>query len=117
MKIAQLTPFIILLGLFIVLYILLIPPSDRASLLETSSNNDEERAVQQCIESCNKATIDLSKGPCLWENNVEDYVCDVAHSPRQDIDNDPSNQCTAYREGRASHFVEVDENCNLMRSM
>jgi len=38
-------------------------------------------------------------------------VCDVAHQPRQDVDNDRKNQCDAYHDGRASHFVEVDPTC------
>ena len=115
MKTANITALIILIGLFIVLYILLIPPTDRGELLEVKSG--EDTAIQECIFSCNKATIDLSNGPCLWENNIENYVCDVAHSPRQDIDDDPSNQCHSYREGVANHFIEVDENCNLIRSV
>lgn len=59
---------------------------------------------------------DLSAGPCLSNELAHDWVCDVAHSPRQDIDNLPENQCSAYREGRAHHFVEVDENCELIKS-
>ena len=113
MKTANITALIILIGLFIVLYILLIPPTDRGELLELESG--ENKAIQECIASCNEATIDLSNGPCLWENNVEDYVCDVAHSPRQEIDNNPSNQCKSYIEGRVNHFIEVDESCNLIK--
>ncbi len=80
-------------------------------------------AAQHCVELCriaHKEGIDLSTGPCLsdtyltgWE--VNDWVCDVAHLPRQPVDNLPQNQCKAFREGRAHHFVEVDENCNVIR--
>ncbi len=50
--------------------------------------------------------------------NLPDWVCDIAHSPRQsEIDDLPENQCSAYREGRAKHFVEVDMNCNLIRAI
>lgn len=113
MRTANITALIILIGLFIILYILLIPPTDRGELLEESSS--EDLATQECINACKEATIDLSNGPCLWENKVEDYVCDVAHDPRQEIDNDPTNQCNAFREGRASHFVEVDESCGVIK--
>lgn len=49
---------------------------------------------------------DLSSGPCLGKI-ADDWVLDVAHLPRQDVDNDPANQCAEYRSGKAHHFVEV----------
>ena len=74
-----------------------------------------------CIQICQKTTKDLIDGPCLSDDNpdwnIDDWVCDVAHDPRQDVDNLPENQCSAYREGRAKHFVEVDTNCNLIRAV
>ncbi|MEM3572883.1 MAG: hypothetical protein QXJ62_01435 [Nitrososphaeria archaeon] len=58
-------------------------------------------------------------GPCLSDNepnwNIEDWVCDIAHSPRQPIDDLPENQCQAYRNGSAHHFVELDTSCNLIK--
>ena len=60
-------------------------------------------------------------GPCLSDNNSEwniaDWVCDVAHSPRQDVDNLPENQCQAFRNSQAHHFVEVDSSCNFIRAV
>lgn len=72
-----------------------------------------------CIEICNSAKQDLTDGPCLGNPIPEfsDWVCDVAHSPRQDLDNLPENQCSVYRSGQAHHFVEVDPDCNLIRSV
>ncbi len=72
--------------------------------------------VTLCKELCmqNKGQ-DFSSGPCLSNEIKPDWVCDIAHSPRQDIDNLPENQCSALREGRAHHFVEVDENCDVIR--
>jgi hypothetical protein len=82
----------------------------------------EEIARITCIEECKNRLdleIDLSEGPCLSDGDVnwmiEDWVCDVAHSPREDVDNQPENQCRAYREGKAHHFVEVDPDCNFIR--
>jgi hypothetical protein len=79
-------------------------------------------AQDLCIQLCNSALNadqNLDTGPCLSDNNdewnVNDWVCDIAHSPRLDIDNLPENQCLAYTEGQAHHFVEVDENCKLIR--
>ena len=80
-------------------------------------------AVDSCILLCKMAKSDgiyLSNGPCLsdiyterWD--VPDWVCDVAHAPRQPVDNLPENQCQTFRQGKAHHFVEVDENCQVIR--
>ena len=56
----------------------------------------------------------MTNGPCLSNEIVEDWVCDVAHSPRQAVDDLPENQCPAYGD-KASHFVEVDPDCNFIR--
>lgn len=74
-------------------------------------------AVQNCIELCRSYKGNLSNGPCLSNEVAPGWVCDVAHSPRLDIDNLPENQCEAYRNGTATHFVEVDENCELIRAI
>ncbi|MDN5358343.1 MAG: hypothetical protein PWP76_186 [Candidatus Diapherotrites archaeon] len=88
------------------------------------AKNAAPKAIDDCRTLCMraKAEYDLSNGPCLsdiypdkW--NVPDWVCDVAHSPRQPVDNLPENQCSAFRAGMAHHFVEVDENCNVIRIM
>jgi hypothetical protein len=81
----------------------------------------EEQAKSKCIELCEASEIDLSNGPCLSDDNpewnVEDWVCDVAHSPREAIDNILENQCREFREGKASHFVEVDPNCEFIKAV
>jgi len=60
--------------------------------------------------------IDMSNGPCLSNGIIPDWVVDVAHSPREAIDNQPENQCSAYLEGKAHHFVELDLMGNLIRA-
>jgi hypothetical protein len=70
----------------------------------------------KCINLCFMAKdkgIDFTNGPCLGVI-ATDWVCDVAHYPRQSIDNLPENQCLAFREGNAHHFVEVNENCKVI---
>jgi len=81
-------------------------------------------AKRECIKLCEsilQATNEnISHGPCLSDNvegYVEDWVCDVAHSPRQPVDNLPENQCQEFREGRAKHFVEVDPDCNFIKAV
>lgn len=44
---------------------------------------------------------DLSSGPCLGKI-ADDWVLDIAHLPRQPIDELPQNQCKNF-----SHFVEM----------
>ena len=59
---------------------------------------------------------DLSNGPCLSNEVIPDWVADIAHDPRQAVDDLPENQCSAHREGQAHHFVELDEQGNVIRT-
>ncbi|RLJ00896.1 MAG: hypothetical protein DRP11_05300 [Candidatus Aenigmatarchaeota archaeon] len=75
-------------------------------------------AKEECIKLCQEALArgeNLENGPCLSNRVIEGWVCDVAHSPRQDVDNRPENQCPEFGKS-ASHFVEVDPNCRFIRS-
>jgi len=80
----------------------------------------KQAAVDSCISICNsvKDKQDLSNGPCIGNPIPEHsgWICDVAHSPRQPVDDQPENQCSAFRSGQAKAFVEVDVNCNLIRA-
>lgn len=87
-----------------------------------STASAAELAKAKCVELCSNAKnsgIDLSNGPCLG-NPIEgmgDWVCDAAHSPREEVDNLPENQCSTFREQTATHFVEVDEECSAFRTI
>lgn len=59
---------------------------------------------------------DFSNGPCLSNALLPDWVVDIVHNPRLPIDDLPENQCSAYREGGAHHFVELDIEGNLVRA-
>lgn len=77
---------------------------------------EAENACQSACINQKASGQDLSAGPCLSNEIVPGWVCDVAHQPRQDaIDNDPANTCPAYG-GAAKHFVEVDGNCQLIQA-
>jgi hypothetical protein len=76
--------------------------------------------IQECFNLCKKELekgIDLTNGPCIGNPLAEypDYVCDIAHNPRKEIDNQQENQCSAFREGKAKHFVELDKECNFIK--
>ncbi len=57
----------------------------------------------------------VTDGPCLTNDLMLGWVVDLVHSPRSKIDDLPQNQCQAYLEGRAIHFVELDLNGNFVR--
>ncbi len=59
---------------------------------------------------------DLSSGPCLSDSVIPDWVADIAHNPRQAVDDMPENQCAAFRSGQAHHFVELDVSGNLIKA-
>jgi len=93
-----------------------------ACLLLTAScigkNNQILTPEQLCIEKClSLHGTNLSKGPCLLNPMLQfpEWVCDVAHNPRVAVDNQQKNQCSSFREGKAKHFIEVDETCVLIK--
>jgi len=102
-----------------IIFVLLI--SGCVSQSQTNINQTilaKDTAVSKCAELCHtkKTAMDFSNGPCLSNKITEDWVCDVAHSPRQTVDDKPENQCTEYGK-TASHFVELDENCGFIRAV
>jgi hypothetical protein len=81
---------------------------------ETASEATVERA-KAAYERARAAGVDFSAGPCL--GIIEPgWVADVAHDPRQPVDDEAANQCDAYRSGEADHYVELDPEGELIRS-
>lgn len=81
--------------------------------------DDNDRAIElaeEIFKQKKSEGMDMSSGPCLSNEIIPGWVVDVAHNPRQPIDNLPENQCSAYRDGRASHFVELDLDGNLIKA-
>lgn len=50
--------------------------------------------------------VDLSSGPCLGKIS-NDWVLDIAHLPREVVDDLPENQCLDYLSGKVHHFIEM----------
>jgi hypothetical protein len=72
--------------------------------------SERERAIaaaKQAYAAAKERGVDFADGPCLGVI-MEGWVADVAHEPRQAVDDRPENQCEAYRSGEADHFVELD---------
>ena len=84
------------------------------------STKIRDKAKKDCIDLClmeRQSGRDLSVGPCLSNHIEPDWVCDVAHYPREKIDNNPKFQCPAYVNHTAHHFVEVTPNCTFIRAI
>jgi hypothetical protein len=84
-------------------------------------SEDEDQAVaaaKVAFEHAQESGVDLDRGPCVAENlaGFEDWVVDIAHDPREAVDDDPANQCDRYRTGVADHFVELTPDGDLIRA-
>ena len=82
--------------------------------------NERDRAIRMAKEIYQQKKAqgeDFSQGPVLADELMPDWCADVAHSPRQPVDNKPQNMCRSWQEGRVHHFVELDENGDLIRAM
>ena len=92
-------------------------PALAAGCFHGGAEADEETIAlaERAYERAKASGVDMSRGPCLGVIKPG-WVADVAHDPRQDVDDQPENQCEAYREGEADHFVELDPEGNFIRS-
>ena len=91
---------------------------EREGYMDRINEADRDLAIRLAEESYELAKsegVDFSKGPCLDNDLMEGWVADVAHNPREEVDNLPENQCPAYSD-TAGHFVELDPDGNLIRA-
>jgi hypothetical protein len=87
---------------------------------DSLSQEDKTRAIAAANSAYVKAKldgVDLANGPCLVEqlSNMPEWSVDIAHNPRQSVDNQAANQCQFYRQGKTKHFVELDPDGNVIR--
>jgi hypothetical protein len=87
------------------------------------SQSEKIQAIGQAQVAFQQARVagqDLSAGPCIAESlpapGLSDWVADIAHDPRQAVDDEPKNQCQRYRDGEAHHFVELTPTGQLIRA-
>ena len=75
-------------------------------------------AAREVYAEAEEEGTDFSDGPCIANplDDHEDWVVDVVHQPRTEADDDPANQCSAYRDGEAAHVVELDEFGHLVQA-
>jgi hypothetical protein len=88
---------------------------------DSSQLSEEDRAIELALDAYNEAVasgIDLEVGPCIAEElpDLPRGVVDIAHDPREEVDNDAANQCQNFISGEADHFVELDPAGNLIQA-
>ncbi len=85
------------------------------------SELEEARAVlndaRDAYEAEAESGRDFSDGPCIANPlpDREDWVVVVVREPR-DQDRSAADRCSAYRDGTAEHFVELDEFGHVIRA-
>ncbi|MCJ7740504.1 hypothetical protein MUP32_04285 [Candidatus Microgenomates bacterium] len=85
-----------------------------------TATSDRDLAIEkgkQLFSQLKTKGTSLENGPCIAEEIIPDWCVDVAHDPRQEVDNQPENQCQSYRQGKTHHFVELDTEGNLIRAI
>lgn len=111
----QLLVLLSLITVFLTAYLTLV----NSSLPKSVSKSEIETAINQAKHFYNQKKSlggDISNGPCLSNALIPNWAADIVHSPRSPVDDLPENQCPAYREGKVSHFVELDLEGNLVRA-
>lgn len=73
------------------------------------------RQAQLLYQQKKAQGVDFTSGPCLTNDLMPNWVVDIVHVPRTKVDDLPQNQCQAFIEGRAKHFIELDTQGNLIR--
>jgi hypothetical protein len=84
-----------------------------------ASQGDRDKAIAAAkFLYAGQGKRDLSSGPCLSESmpGLSDWAVDIAHEPRQTVDDQPANQCQSVRDGDTHHFVELTPAGQLIRA-
>ena len=113
-----------ILALTLILFALLLGCTTSTNTQSNDSSNitstpldSETTMVAACKLKCEaeKNVTDFNNGPCLGVV-ADNWVCDIAHNPRESIDNNTDNQCSDYLTGKITHFIELTPNCEFIRA-
>lgn len=110
---------LLILALTVVLVTAYLTFAINTSLFQMAPKSEVETAVNQARRLYSikaKSGEDLSFGPCLSDALMPNWVVDIVHSPRQELDDLEENQCPSYLQGRTQHLVELDIEGNLIRA-
>ncbi|KKR08613.1 MAG: hypothetical protein UT32_C0001G0133 [Parcubacteria group bacterium GW2011_GWC2_39_14] len=81
----------------------------------TSFEEDLVEQAQQIYAQKKAKNVDFKNGSCLSDSLASTWVVDIAHDPRQAIDDLPENQCPSFISGKTQHFIELDPDGQLIR--
>ncbi|MFH1503424.1 MAG: hypothetical protein ABIE36_02090 [Candidatus Diapherotrites archaeon] len=73
---------------------------------------EQQEIINCALEKFNNFTGEINS-QCL--DTCKDYVVDIVHVPRTEEDNLIENQCSDFREGKVSHFIELDKEGEIVR--
>jgi hypothetical protein len=73
---------------------------------------EQQETIICALEKFNNFTEEINS-QCLGV--CGDYAVDIVHVPRTSEDNLIENQCSEYREGKVSHFIELDKEGEIVR--
>jgi hypothetical protein len=84
-------------------------------LLVPAFVENQNRAVSCALDlyAQKKAEGMQFSSQCL--GTCEDYAVDIVRVPRTSEDNLVENQCADFREGKVSHFIELDKDGEIVR--
>ena len=75
----------------------------------------QTEAIMMCERLCDVFSGDLRKGPCISNNVIPNWACDVVHQPRTEDDNLSENQCRSIADGMVDNLIEINPNCEFIR--
>jgi hypothetical protein len=67
---------------------------------------EQQEAINCALSKFTSFTEEINS-QCL--GSCEDYAVDIVHVPRVNEDDLFENQCDDFREGKVSHFIELDK--------
>lgn len=73
----------------------------------------EQQEVIKCALEKFENFVEEKNSQCL--GTCRGYAVDMVHVPRSEEDNQIENQCEDYRNGNVSHFIELDNDGNIVR--
>src|SRR3989344_654075 len=85
-----------------------------AAVAFAEDRSEQIAYAKRLYEQYKAAGGSFASGPCLA--NGTEWAIDVAHNPRQAVDDDPSYQCSSFISGQAKYFVELDTEGNVLRA-
>lgn len=103
---------------YVLIMLFIAKPAAPAAVSQPNVDEFEETIIavaKQAYAQAKESGIDLTTGPCLSDALEIGWAIDIAHFPRETIDDWPENQCIAYLEGKVQHFIELDTRGAVIR--